>query len=130
MINLAYQSEGEYNNNKIAIFKATFSKNYGVNGVGDLLNFEPSQNNGVDGGVTDPSQAYFHILTQPTANIFVSDNLGGSYTQVKPNAVPTLNNCGLQMFEPGGAEKATNAAYTATELAGYTLLMVLIPALQ
>lgn len=128
-VQLSYQAEVEYNNSKGLIFKAVFSGNYGVNLIGDLLNMAPFEPTTNPGGILDPQSSYDHILGIPTANIGVfSENLGGSYVQITPNAVPTLQNAGLRMFEPGGAEKATNAAYTATELAGYVLLMVLVPA--
>lgn len=128
-VSLAYQGETERNNTKGLIFKATLTGNYGVNGVGDLLNLTPSQNNGTDGGITDPQFAYNLILDQvPSEYGVLNENVGGSYVAIKPNANPTLKNFGLQVFEPGGAEKATNAAYTAAELAGSLLLVFFVPA--
>lgn len=131
MIKLAYGGEIEYNNTKCIVLNGTFFGTYGVNGVGDLLNLTPSQNQGVDGGIADANSAYNSILELPP-NIYgiLNENLGGSYVGIKPNAVPTLTNFGLQMFEPGGTEKATNAAYTASELAGSVKLIFAIPALQ
>ena len=57
----------------------------------------------------------------------LNEDIGGSYVAIHPNAVPTLKNFGLIMYEPGGSEKATNAAYTASELAGTVLLIFFIP---
>ena len=116
MVSLAFQHYTEYNNPAEFIVKATFSGNYGVQGVGDPLNLAVSSAAN-PGGITDPSATYDEILSTPTSDVGVdSENLAGSYCQVKPPAAGTaltLQNLGLQMFEPGGAEKATNAAYTA-----------------
>ncbi len=126
-VQLTFRGEIEFNNSKGLIFDATFTGTYGVNGAGDLLNLAPSQVAG-DGGVLDPQFAYNQPIEQPPNNYGVlNENIGGSYTGIKPNAVPTLQNFGLQMFEPGGAEKATNAAYTAAELAGRVKLVFFIP---
>jgi hypothetical protein len=131
MISLAYDGELDFNNTKGLLFKATFTGDYGVNGVGDLLNLEPTQNAGVDGGVTDPNLSYNEILNQPTTKIFVlNDNLGGYYTQVAPNAAPTLKNTGLRVFASEGGELATNAAYGASITGGSTEILVLLPAQQ
>lgn len=125
---LAYAGSTEQNNTKGLIFDATFTGNYGTNGVGDLLNLTPSQNNGTDGGITDPKFSYFEILGQPPTDYGVlNQDLGGSYVAIHPNAAPTLKNFGLLMYEPGGAEKATNAAYTAAELAGKVKLVFWVP---
>lgn len=129
MVKLQYLAEFEFNNSKIFAVLATFFGVYGANGVGDLLNLNPSQNQGADGGITDPKSAYNNILGQvPTLYGKANENLGGSYVGMKPNAAPTLTNLGLQMFEPGGAEKATGAAYTANELAGNVTLFFGLPA--
>jgi hypothetical protein len=126
-VQLAYAGEGEYNNTKALFFTATFKGNYGVNGTGDLINLEPSQNNGADGGVTDPSLAYNLILTQPPKIMgVINEAIGGSYVAVNIPAKPTLTNIGLIMYEPGGTEKATNAAYTAAELAGNVTLVAYV----
>jgi len=130
-VKLQYLGETEFNNNKGFVLQATFTGNYGVNGVGDLLNLTPSQNQGTDGGITDPKDAYNHFLQQPpTLYGVLNADIGGSYVCIHPNAVPTLKNFGLIMYEPGGAEKATNAAYTAAELAGSVQLFFAIPAQQ
>jgi hypothetical protein len=127
-VKLAYQSEREYNNSKGIILRATFTGKYGTQTVGDLLNLTPSQNQGVDGGISDPKAAYNHILQEPPTTVAIlNQNIGGSYVAIIPNAVPTLTNFGLAMYEPGGTEKATAAVYTAPELAGYVDIEVLIP---
>jgi hypothetical protein len=126
-VKLAYQAETEYNNSKGIILRATFTGNYGIKTVGDLLNLNPTQNNGVDGGITDPKAAYNHILGLPPNQIEVlNTNIGGGSVAVIPNAVPTMTNFGLAMYE-AGVEKNSAAAYTAPELAGYVDLLVLIP---
>lgn len=130
-VNLAFEAPLSFGDSKGILLKATFTGVYGTITVGDLLKLFPSQNGGVDGGVTDPFLAYDMPLNQVTPNIGIfGENIGGSYCQVKPNAVPSLLNTGLLMFEPNGTEKATGAAYTATELAGYVYLQVLIPGNQ
>jgi hypothetical protein len=131
-VKLAYQGEVEYNNSKGIMLKATFVGNYGVNTVGDLLNLLPSQNGGLDGGITDPKGTYNNILSDvpPTEYGILNEDLGGSYVALHPNAAPSLTNLGLIMYEPGGAEKATAAAYTAPELAGSVLLIFFIRAEQ
>jgi hypothetical protein len=130
MVSLQFVKNFEFDNPSAILLKATFTGDYGVNGVGDLLNLEV-ESAANPYGITDPTSAYDLILASPTANVGIfSPNLGGSYVQIKPPAAGTaltLQNLGLQMFEAGGAEKATNAAYTAGELAGYVLLLVLIP---
>lgn len=131
-VKLAYQGEVEYANTKGIILKATVTGTYGVNTVGDLLNLLPSQNGGVDGGITDPNDAYnFEISNVPPSEYGVlNENFGGSYLALNPNAKPTLTNLGLLMYEPGGTEKATNAAYTAAELAGSAFLMFFVSGAQ
>lgn len=131
MIKLAYGGEIEYNNNKCFVLNATFVGTYGVAGAGDLLNLTPSQNNGADGGITDPGNAYYNILEQPPSIYGVlNEDIGGSYVAFHPNAKPTLTNLGLLMYEPGGSEKTTAAVYTAGELAGTVKLIFGIPAQQ
>ncbi len=131
LVSLAYAGELEFNNTKGILLSGTLSGDYGTNLVGDLLNLKPTQNAGVDGGVTDPTLSYYEILNLAPVKIgLFSENLGGSYVQITPNAVPSLANYGLRVFEPGGTEKATNAAYTAAELAGNFMLLLLIPVQQ
>jgi hypothetical protein len=130
MVQATYAGELDYNNTKGILLQLAFTDDYGTNGVGDLLDLSPEGPNDPN-GILDPKLAYNAILTQPPTNVGVfSQNLDGSQIQLTPNANPTLKNLGVRMFEPGGAEKTTNAAYTAPELAGSATLLVLIPALQ
>ena len=130
-VKLAYKGEMEYANTKFIILKATVVGNYGVNGAGDLLNLTPTQNGGADGGITDPNEAYNYILEQPPGEYgILNEAFGGSYLALVPNANPSLTNLGMIMYEPGGAEKATAAAYTAGELAGFAFLLIGIPGQQ
>ena len=131
-VKFAYKGEVQYANTKGIILKATVVGNYGVNGAGDLLNLLPSQNNGVDGGITDPSGKYDLIISNipPTEFGVLNEDIGGAYVALHPNANPTLTNLGLLMYEPGGAEKATGAAYTAAELAGSCLLIFFVSGQQ
>jgi hypothetical protein len=130
-VKLQYQSEVEYANTKFLILKATVVGNYGTITIGDLLNLAPSQNGGADGGITDPNNAYNHVLELPPSEYgILNEAFGGSYLALVPNAVPTLTNLGMVMYEPGGIEKATGAAYTAAELAGFAFLLVAIPNAQ
>lgn len=118
-VKLTALGTNEASNPRTLLFKGKLSGNYGVNGVGDLINLKPSQNGGADGGITDPNFLYnAPIVTPPLSMRVVNDNIGGSYCAINPNAAPSLTNFGLLVYEPGGAEKATNAAYTAAELAG------------
>jgi hypothetical protein len=129
MIKLAYQAEREYNNAKGIILRATFSGNYGAQGVGDLLNLTPSQNGGLDGGITDPKAAYDHILGEPPNVIAILNaNIGGYTASIKPNAVPTLTNFGLQIWD--AVTEITTEAYASVSaliVAGYVDIEVLVP---
>lgn len=128
MIQATYAGEVEYNNTKGLMFKLTFSGNYGGKGVGDLINLAPVQSGSNPTGVLDPNNAYNLILDQPPKNFGVLNTLlGGSYVGLNPNANPTLKNLGVLMYEPGGAEKDTGAAYTAAELAGSVLMVAFVP---
>lgn len=127
MVSLSYKGELQFSNTKGLLFKATFSGNCGVLGVGDFLNLAPYQGSANPNGITDPNIAYNTIIAEPPTDIGVfSENLGGSYVQPNVNAAPTLQNTALRMYEPNGAEKASNAAYTAAELAGSVLILILI----
>jgi hypothetical protein len=132
MIALSYLTEIEFNNSRGILLKAIFSGNYGVNGTGDLLNLNPTQNNGVDGGITDPNFDYNQLLEQPTTTVGVwSESLGGYYCQINTPAVPTLKNIGIRVFSPTGAgELATNAAYAAAITGGSAIFMLLLPKYQ
>lgn len=121
MVQATYAGEAEHDNPKGLIFRLNFTGNYGVNGVGDLLDLTP-------GAIADPNLNYNLILAQPPKNLAVlNEALGGSYIALVPNANPTLQNLGVIMYEPGGAEKATGAAYTAAELAGFVEIEVFVP---
>ena len=123
MVVLTYLGQNHRNNSKGLLFTAKLSGNYGVNGVGDPLNFTPK-------AIKDPKFAYDLVVdTAPESIGILNANLGGSYGAILPNANPSLTNFGLLIYEPGGAEKATNAAYTAAELAG-TLTLEVFLALQ
>lgn len=120
-VKATYAGEIERNNTKGLLFKLKFTGNYGVNGVGDLLDLTP-------GAVADPLLAYNLILDLPPTNLAVlNEPLGGSYIALLPNANPTLQNLGVLVYSPAGAEKATNAAYTAGELAGFVEIAVFVP---
>lgn len=129
MVQATFLGTIEHNNSKTLLFQLKFTGNYGANGVGDLLNLAPySPANPT--GVLDPTCSYNNPIAQvPLAVGVFTDKLGGSWTNPAPNANPTLANLGIIMYEPGGVEKATNAAYTAAELAGFTTLQV-VQALQ
>lgn len=121
MVKATYAGETQHDNTKGLLFKLAFTALYGVNGVGDLLDLSP-------GAILDPTLSYNLILASPPGNIGVfSEDLGGGYIQLTPNALPTLQNLGVRVFGAGGAEKATNAAYTAAELAGNAKLLVFVP---
>lgn len=121
-------------------FLATFTGNYGVNGTGDPLNLAPYSAGNNPGGFTNPKniplpEMPFGFDEAPSV---ASENLGGSYVQLNTlaptgatngvaNTVAPINGFAARMFEPGGAEKATNAAYTAAELAGGIILEVQLP---
>jgi hypothetical protein len=127
-VKLAFLSEAEQNNTKGLLFKATFEDNYGTEGVGDLLNLAPVEDDNPD-GVTDPTLSYNLILAQPPTvpPAVISQNLSGYQVQITPNAAPTLKNFGLRMFAPDGTELTTNEAYPAPVLAGDVTLEVFVP---
>lgn len=125
---------GTENNPKTVAFDVAFTGNYGTNLLGDPINFAPYNPSTNPTGVLDPDGAYNLILARNPGRVGIfAQDLGGSYINghnLKP-AVPSLSNgWGLRMYEPGGAEKATAAAYTATELAGTATLMLNIPTYQ
>lgn len=121
MITATYRGETEHNNTKGLIFRLALTGDYGTNLIGDLIDLTPNK-------VLDPNLAYNLILTEPpNSEGILNANLGGSYCALLPNANPNLANLGLLVYEPGGAEKATNAAYTAAELAGYVDILVFVP---
>lgn len=120
-VKATYAGETEHNNTKGLLFKLAFTGTYGVNGVGDLLDLSP-------GAIADPTLSYNLELVYPPNNIGVfSEDLGGSYIQLTPNAVPTLQNLGVRVFAANGNELASNAAYSAAVLAGSAKLMAFVP---
>lgn len=128
MIQATYKGEVEWNNTRGIILALAFSGFYGVQGVGDLLNLAPYEQSTNPGGILDPSLAYNSLLTEPPSNVGpFNENIQGYYTQVNPNAVPTLLNTGLQVFAPGGGELNTNQAYPAAMLAGTVKIIVFVP---
>jgi hypothetical protein len=128
MVNLAYVSELQYDNTKFIICKATFVGNYGTNGVGDLMNLAPYEQSTNPNGITDASAVYNLILgTLPSEFMIMNEDLGGSYVGIHKTATSVFPNLGLIMWEPGGTEKATAAAYTASELAGSVMLAFGVP---
>lgn len=130
-MSLALQFDGSLmeDNTKGIYLKGKYTGVYGVNGVGDPVNLSPSQNAGVDGGVSDPNDAYNLIIDQPTAKVFpIGQDLNGYRVQFTPAAVPTLKLAGrLRMYDPTGTELATGAAYSAGVLAGSIELLVSVP---
>lgn len=127
-VQATYVGTTENNNAKGLLLELTFTGNYGTNGVGDLVNLAPFELSSNPTGVLDPTLSYNNILAEPPENIGVfSEQLGGSYVQLQPNAAPTLTNLGVRVFEPGGVEKVTGVAYTAAELAGNVKLLAFLP---
>jgi|WetSurMetagenome_2_1015567.scaffolds.fasta_scaffold112313_2 hypothetical protein len=128
MIQASYAGEVEYNNTKGILLKLAFTKFYGVNGVGDLLNLAPYESEQNPNGILDPKLAYNTIIGEPPEKIGVfNEDLGGYYIQLTPNANPTLVNLGVRVFAPGGAELNTNQAYPAAMLNGSATLEVFLP---
>jgi hypothetical protein len=120
-IKAAYAGSTDHNNSKGLLFKLTFSGNYGVNGVGDLVDLSPN-------AVSDPGSDYNQPLCQAPKNPGVeSENLGGYYIQLTPNANPSLSNLGVRVFAPGGGELATNAAYAAAVTGGSATILAFLP---
>ena len=116
-----YAGESEQNNTKGLLFNLGFSGNYGVNGVGDLINLNPN-------AVLDPKAKYNLILAQPPENPGVNaEFIGGYYVQLQPNVNPTLSNLGCRVYAPAGAELATNAAYPAAVIGGSVQIEVFLP---
>ena len=127
MIQLTYQGEFEYNNAKVLVFRAVASGDYGVAGAGDLLNLAPFEEGANPTGILDPKSTYDHILQQPPGIIgILNANVGGYGACIKPNAVPTLYNFGLQFFD-AVTELTTAEGYPAPILAGYVDILVGVP---
>ena len=106
MLSVKYRGETEHNNTKGLIFRLTPSVDYGVNGVGDLVDLTPNK-------VADPTLSYNLIVDEPPNSAGILNcNLGGSYVALLPNAVPTLANLGLLVYEPGGAREGNQIRRT------------------
>lgn len=122
------------------IFVGKLSGDYGVNGTGDPLNLAPYSAGDNPGGFTNPLQIPLPSwpLVLDKAPGVIAEDLGGSYLNPHP-LVPTGETEGVQnglaldggtnlrVYEPGGAEKATNAAYTGGETGGNFLLELTLP---
>jgi hypothetical protein len=129
MINLAFKGTKEHNNGKALLFLMTFSGDYGVNGVGDLLDLLPVEPGVNPNGITDPNGTYDQPLAQvpsiaPDVN---HEELGGYYCQIQPNAAPSLQNFGVRVYAPGGGELATGAGYPAAVTGGSAMLEIELP---
>jgi len=122
----------------------TFIGNYGVNGVGDLLNLAPYAAGLNPTGMLNPNNLPLPALPGgglEIAPMVQAENLGGYYIQPNPLVAPAasegvagsiimLTGVHLRVFAPGGAELATNAGYAADGLtaAGIgALLEVILP---
>ena len=105
---------------------AVFSGDYGVQGVGDLLNIAPYDVTNNPTGMTNPKNIPLPAI--PTglevAPSIVDENIGGYYVQPAPlaatgatngvaNTTAAKNGFGLKMFSAEGVELATAAAYAA-----------------
>lgn len=126
MINLKLLDKTPESNPDVLYFLATFVGQYGVQLTGDLLNLLPYEANGNAGGFTDPNMVGGPSPTIPpnVPPMVLSENLGGYYLQITPNANPTLKNYGVRAFAPGGGELATNANYPAAMTGGSAVIAV------
>lgn len=123
MVSLQLIDRSPFSNPDELIVQAAFAGNYGVNLIGDLLNLAMYEASVNANGITDPNMIGGPFPTIPPSVVKVlSENIGGYYVQITPNAAPTLQNTGLRMYSPGGVELATNAAYAAAVLAGWVQL--------
>lgn len=128
------------NPDKITLL-ATFSGDYGENGVGDLLNLAPYSADNNAGGFTNPKEIPLPELPlgYEQAPAVKAENLGGYYLQPAPmgpaaaatngveDTIAPIHGFGLRMFAPGGAELATDAAYAAAVTEGSALLELSLP---
>ena len=110
---------------------ATLSGDYGVQGTGDPLNLAPFDDGNNPGGFTNLKQIPLPELpvVYPSAPSVLTENLGGSFTQVSPlvpavaevngvaGGVAAINGFGLRVFNAGGGELATDAAYAGGQIA-------------
>jgi hypothetical protein len=112
-------------------FLATLSGDYGVEGTGDPLNLAPFDDGNNPGGFTNPQEIPLPPTpaSLPSAPSVSVENLGGSYTQISPlvpgtavsngvaNGVAADGGFFLRVFNPGGGELATDAAYAGAQIA-------------
>lgn len=124
---LAQKVQSPQSNPDTIFVAAVFTGNYGVNGVGDLLNLQPFQAGVNPGGITDPTNLGFIGPNEPLviAPGVQDENIGGYYIQ--PTLGTTLLNCALRVFAPNGNELATNAAYPAAITGGSVTLEIVLP---
>lgn len=125
MLSLAIVGKSPKANPDTLIIKVSYSGNYGVQTVGDLLNLlmqGPGQSNGLaDSASATGYSGPFPSIPPTTPLLHMGDsNLGGYYTEINPGT--TLQNFGLLAYAPGGGELNTNAAYPAAMKAGFTLI--------
>lgn len=122
-------------------FLVTFAGNYGVNGVGDVLNLAPFDAVNNPGGFTNPSLLALPNIPPSIAEApaILAEDIGGYYVNphpLQPGAAvegvgPGLSpktDLHLRQYAPGGAELATNAAYNGAVIAagaGVLVRMVL-----
>lgn len=122
-------------------FFVSFSGNYGVNGVGDVLNLAPYDQGNNPGGFTNPQDIPLPELPVflEQAPAVLAEDIGGYYNNPHPLLPPAPANgvagglapktgLHLRQFAPGGGELATNAAYNAAVIAagaGVIVRMVL-----
>jgi hypothetical protein len=111
-------------------FFVSFSGNYGVNGVGDVLNLAPYDQVNNPGGFTNPNNIPLPEipLKLEQAPATLGEDIGGYYTNPHPllpgapangvaGGLSPKTDVHLRQYAPGGAELATNAAYNAAVIA-------------
>lgn len=122
-------------------FFVSFAGNYGVNGVGDVLNLAPYDQVNNPNGFTNPQEIALPSLpvSLEQAPAVIAEDIGGYYVNPHPllpgnpveGVAAGLNpktDLHLRQYAPGGAELATNAAYNAAVIAagaGVIVRMVL-----
>lgn len=107
-------------------FFVSFSGDYGVNGVGDVLNLAPYDQVNNPGGFTNPEEIPLPSipLSLEEAPAVLAEDIGGYYVNPHPLLPGAASNgvagglnlktgLHLRQYAPGGGELATNAAYNA-----------------
>jgi hypothetical protein len=124
MITLKLVGSSPASNPDTLLVEATFSGDYGVNGVGDLMDFT---------AISDPKllgRLALLNLTPDTPIQVLSQNIGGYDVQPTFPAAPTLKNFGLRMYL-AGVEILTGVAYNAAvTAAGRFVLLGIRPPQQ